>query len=122
MPPSVFGGFRRLENQNIDIIILVNPMTAIPQNTYALLVFAFSEDDSFSTTQNPEENPYHLRCLRGHEGPIRAIAARGRTVVSGSYDHTLRVWDIEAGTCTWVLTGHSGKGMYILKYHGSQSQ
>ena len=82
----------------------------------------FSGDDSFFTIQNPEENPYHLRCLRGHEAPIRAIAARGRTVVSGSYDHTLRVWDIEAGTCTWVLTGHSGKGMYILKYHGSKSQ
>jgi len=61
------------------------------------------------TEYNPEENPYHLRCLRGHEAPIRAIAARGRTVVSGSYDHTLRVWDIETGTCTWVLTGHSGK-------------
>ena len=101
---------------------LINLMSAIPQNTYAFLVFPLSGDDSFSTIQNPEENPYHLQCLRGHEAPIRAIAARGRTVVSGSYDHTLRVWDIEAGTCTWVLTGHSDKGTYILKYHGSKSQ
>lgn len=41
---------------------------------------------------------------------MRALAARGRTLVSGSYDHTVRVWDIIDGACKWVLQGHTQKG------------
>lgn len=57
-----------------------------------------------------EDNPYHKLHLEGHDGPIRSIAARGRTAVSGSYDCTVRVWDIITGQCNWVLTGHTQKG------------
>ncbi|KDQ10541.1 hypothetical protein BOTBODRAFT_115618 [Botryobasidium botryosum FD-172 SS1] len=55
------------------------------------------------------ENPYHLRLLEGHTNAVRALAAHGRTLVSGSYDSTVRVWDIVTGECKWELTGHAAK-------------
>ncbi|GJJ12335.1 hypothetical protein Clacol_006576 [Clathrus columnatus] len=59
--------------------------------------------------EDADENPYHVRLLTGHEQAVRALAARGRTIVSGSYDCTVRVWDIITGACTWTLTGHTQK-------------
>lgn len=54
-------------------------------------------------------NPYHLKLLEGHSHAIRDVATHGRTAVSGSYDRTVRVWDIITGECKFVLTGHTEK-------------
>ncbi|KAJ3485185.1 hypothetical protein NLJ89_g11918 [Agrocybe chaxingu] len=56
-----------------------------------------------------EENPYHRKHLEGHDHAVRALAARGRTLVSGSYDCMVRIWDIITGECKWVLVGHTQK-------------
>lgn len=56
-------------------------------------------------------NPFHLRLLEGHAHAVRALAAHGRTLVSGSYDATVRVWDIITGECKFVLSGHTQKGI-----------
>jgi WD40 repeat protein len=61
----------------------------------------------------PKENPFHLHLLEGHTEPVRAIAAHGRFCVSGSYDHTVRVWDLVNGTCLHVLKGHAAKGASV---------
>jgi small GTP-binding protein len=37
-----------------------------------------------------------------------AITPDGKTVVSGSYDNTLRVWDLETGQCRATFEGHTG--------------
>jgi WD40 repeat protein len=65
--------------------------------------------------EDVDENPYHKLHLEGHEHAVRALAARGRTLVSGSYDSMVRVWDIITGTCKWVLVGHTQKGRYRHK-------
>ncbi|KAF9227598.1 WD40 repeat-like protein [Gyrodon lividus] len=59
--------------------------------------------------EDVEENPYHKLHLEGHDHAVRALAARGRTLVSGSYDCTVRIWDIVTGECKWVLVGHTQK-------------
>ncbi|TBU35586.1 WD40 repeat-like protein [Dichomitus squalens] len=59
--------------------------------------------------EDVEDNPYHKLHLEGHDHAVRALAARGRTLVSGSYDCTVRIWDIITGTCKWVLVGHTQK-------------
>ncbi|GAB1519810.1 SCF ubiquitin ligase complex subunit cdc4 [Rhizoctonia solani] len=61
-----------------------------------------AEDDA-------NRNPYHVRLLSGHTHAVRALAAHGRTLISGSYDTTVRVWDIITGECKWTLDGHSQK-------------
>ncbi|KAG6336923.1 hypothetical protein ID866_2161 [Astraeus odoratus] len=42
--------------------------------------------DAELTEEDVEENPYHKLHLEGHGHAVRALAARGRTLVSGSYD------------------------------------
>ena len=52
--------------------------------------------------------------LRGHEDTVRAMvfSPTGDFLVSGSMDHTLRVWDLKGGSCR-VLAGHEGGVMKV---------
>jgi F-box and WD-40 domain protein CDC4 len=56
-----------------------------------------------------DKNPYFLRVLAGHLHSVRAIAAHGDTLVSGSYDSTVRVWRISTGEPIHKLSGHTNK-------------
>lgn len=48
--------------------------------------------------------------LRGHGGPVRALAlsADGRIALSGSFDTSAILWGIETGTALTVLRHHDG--------------
>lgn len=56
----------------------------------------------------PEERSPCRLTLKGHAGSVNAVAViPGSTrVVSGSYDRTLKIWDIESGEEPQTLTGH----------------
>ena len=56
-------------------------------------------------------DPSLLRTLSGHTGEVTscAISTDGSFMVSGSYDRTLKVWDINSGTELLTLTGHEGE-------------
>ncbi|KAF2642599.1 WD40 repeat-like protein [Massarina eburnea CBS 473.64] len=58
---------------------------------------------------NDYDNPYFIRALTGHHHSVRAIAAHGDTLVSGSYDCTVRVWKISTGDVLYRLQGHTQK-------------
>ncbi|KAH7929662.1 YVTN repeat-like/Quino protein amine dehydrogenase [Leucogyrophana mollusca] len=68
-----------------------------------------ADDAEADPADDVDENPYHRMHLEGHDHAVRALAARGRTLVSGSYDCTVRIWDIVTGECKWVLVGHTQK-------------
>ncbi|KAL9104196.1 MAG: hypothetical protein Q9163_000848 [Psora crenata] len=55
------------------------------------------------------ECPYFVRALVGHHHSVRAIAAHADTLVSGSYDCTVRVWKISTGETVHRLQGHTQK-------------
>lgn len=55
------------------------------------------------------ECPYFVRALVGHHHSVRAIAAHADTLVSGSYDCSVRVWKISTGETVHRLNGHSQK-------------
>jgi WD40 repeat protein/transcriptional regulator with XRE-family HTH domain len=55
------------------------------------------------------ETGKHLRALQGHGGSrILAVAFSpdGRTVLTGSTDHTLKLWEVETGNCLQTFVGH----------------
>jgi F-box and WD-40 domain protein CDC4 len=75
-----------------------------------------SDEYNDDASANCSSNPYlHFR-VDGHEDSIRSISARGRTAASASYDCTVRIWDIVAGQCLFVLSGHTDKGL-LLQLH-----
>ncbi|KAI8724248.1 F-box domain-containing protein [Fusarium sp. LHS14.1] len=61
--------------------------------------------------------PYFIRVLAGHTHSVRAISAHGDTLVSGSYDSTVRVWRISTGEALHVLHGHSQKVYSVVLDH-----
>ncbi|WEW60659.1 SCF ubiquitin ligase complex subunit cdc4 [Emydomyces testavorans] len=67
----------------------------------------------------PEDSncPYFIRAMNGHNHSVRAIAAHGDTLVSGSYDCTVRVWRISTGEAVHRLEGHSFKVYSVVLDH-----
>ena len=81
-------------------------------------------------------NGKEVRVLRGHTQSVRCLGVRGRRIVSGSYDTTLRVrmrscllpevrllmllkvWDIDTGDCIHVLRGHFHQ-IYSVAFDGT---
>lgn len=61
--------------------------------------------------------PYFVRVLAGHQHSVRAIAAHGDTLVSGSYDSTVRVWKISTGETIHRLHGHTMKVYSVVLDH-----
>jgi cytochrome c len=53
--------------------------------------------------------PAHAQ-LRGHGGPVRAVAVApdGRTAISGSFDQSTILWDLERRAALHVLRFHEG--------------
>ncbi|MBE3111945.1 MAG: F-box/WD repeat-containing protein, partial [Acidobacteria bacterium] len=66
---------------------------------------------------NDSDCPYFIRTLTGHTHSVRAIAAHGDTLVSGSYDYSVRVWRISTGEARHVLSGHSQKVYSVVLDH-----
>ena len=61
--------------------------------------------------------PYFVRVLAGHHHSVRAIAAHADTLVSGSYDCSVRVWKISTGETVHRLQGHTQKVYSVVLDH-----
>ncbi len=46
--------------------------------------------------------------MRGHTNYVMCVNFNpsGNLVATGSFDHSLRIWDIEKGTCVYRLSAH----------------
>ncbi|ORY32354.1 WD40 repeat-like protein [Neocallimastix californiae] len=67
------------------------------------------------SNNNNNVNPYFLHTLHGHTQSVRAVAGSGNVLVSGSYDSTVRVWDLRTGESVHLLRGHLDK-VYSVGY------
>ncbi|KAL9959313.1 hypothetical protein ACROYT_G032627 [Oculina patagonica] len=64
----------------------------------------------FLLHQNWLKGKCDVRTFEGHTQGISCVQFDDTRIASGSYDKTIRVWDIQSGDCDAVLTlaGHSG--------------
>ncbi|KAI8066277.1 WD40-repeat-containing domain protein [Gilbertella persicaria] len=67
-----------------------------------------ANDQPFSGDAD-DVNPFFIQSLIGHRQSVRAIASHKNIIVSGSYDSTVRVWDLHTGHSLHVLEGHTQK-------------
>ena len=77
-------------------------------------------DPEYTQEDSPTEDsdcPFFVRTLTGHQHSVRAIAAHGDTLVSGSYDCTVRVWKISTGDTVHRLQGHTQKVYSVVLDH-----
>ncbi|PFH49475.1 hypothetical protein AMATHDRAFT_147610 [Amanita thiersii Skay4041] len=47
--------------------------------------------------------PQNIRFLQGHTNFCTTLLLRGKRLISGSYDETIRFWDVETGECVKCL-------------------
>jgi len=66
---------------------------------------------------NDADCPYFVRTLSGHTHSVRAIAAHQDTLVSGSYDNSVRDWKISTGETLHRLQGHAMKVYSVVLDH-----
>ncbi|CAM0142394.1 hypothetical protein VKS41_002109 [Umbelopsis sp. WA50703] len=59
--------------------------------------------------RNWRRNKYNLRILSGHTDGVMCLqfCDTSNILVTGSYDKTVRIWNLETGEVVRVLTGHS---------------
>ena len=47
---------------------------------------------------------------------LQCIALKGCLAATGSWDHTLRVWNIHVGLCKYTLQGHTEGETNLFKF------
>ncbi len=55
-----------------------------------------------------------LNTLRGHHGVIASVKFNEVWVVSGSADHTAKVWDTATGSCLYTLNSNVSLFRYLI--------
>jgi len=76
------------------------------------MILTASRDKSiivWSITQQDENYGYARRALKGHNHFVSdiVISSDGQFALSGSWDATLRLWEINTGKCTRRFVGHT---------------
>ncbi|KAI1820708.1 WD40 repeat-like protein [Xylaria intraflava] len=97
-----------------DVMMPAKPLIITGSRDSQLRVWRLPEAGSrrYMQTGSPANDadcPYFIRTLQGHTHSVRAIATHADTLVSGSYDSTVRVWRISTGETVHVLQGHIQK-------------
>jgi WD40 repeat protein len=70
-----------------------------------------------STARNLEEQLQvgKTKVLKGHTNYVLSVFAKDNMIISGSYDKTIKIWDIDTGSCLKTLEGHtySVRSVYV---------
>ncbi|MFN9873680.1 MAG: WD40 repeat domain-containing protein [Pseudanabaena sp.] len=64
-----------------------------------------------------------IKTLQGHRSWVWgiAISADSKFLASGSYDHTVKVWDLESGECLQTLQGHPSSVLSVRFSHDGKT-
>ncbi|KAJ3104441.1 SCF ubiquitin ligase complex subunit cdc4 [Phlyctochytrium planicorne] len=117
-PPNKYGHVQPSSTQTTDIPC---PLIVTGSRDATLRVWRLPDPHfvlyGLETRDNLPLNgaPYFMHVLSGHTNSVRAIAGHGRVLVSGSYDTTVRVWDLVTGENVHCFRGHREK-VYSVGY------
>ncbi|CAJ0882403.1 5980_t:CDS:2 [Entrophospora sp. SA101] len=66
------------------------------------------DDQRLAVERNWRKGMYNARVLKGHRDGVTCLQFNDEKniLISGSYDATVRIWDIEKGETVRILTGH----------------
>ncbi len=48
-----------------------------------------------------------MKTLTGHSAAVSSVAFMGDEVASGSYDNSIKIWNLNTGNCLRTLIGHT---------------
>jgi F-box/WD-40 domain protein MET30 len=71
--------------------------------------------DRFKVGTNWKYGRYSTRTLKGHTNGVMCLQFDDRIIMTGSYDATVKVWDIKTGKEIRTLTGHTA-GIRCLQF------
>jgi WD40 repeat protein len=60
-----------------------------------------------------------VNCLEGHDGNVFSLVMHGDKLISGGFDHTIKVWSTDTWACERTLKGHYSGVRYIV-VHGDK--
>ncbi|XBW37570.1 hypothetical protein QEN19_003151 [Hanseniaspora menglaensis] len=63
--------------------------------------------------QKINNTPQLLRRLTGHQDAIKAISFNGTTLITGSLDKTIKIWNFQTGQCISTYRGHTDSVLSI---------
>jgi len=75
--------------------------------------------DRYKVGSNWKYGRYSTRTFRGHSNGVMCLQFDDEVLITGSYDATVKVWDINTGQEIRTLTGHT-KGIRCLQFEDSK--
>ncbi|KAF2703822.1 F-box/WD repeat-containing protein pof1 [Pleomassaria siparia CBS 279.74] len=75
--------------------------------------------DRFKVGTNWKYGRYSTKILKGHTNGVMCLQFDDRVLMTGSYDATVRVWDLETGKQIRVITGHT-QGIRCLHFNDAR--
>ncbi|KAI7852476.1 WD40-repeat-containing domain protein [Circinella umbellata] len=85
------------------------PLIVTGSRDATLRVWRLPNLDRDETFNGVGVNPWFMHTLTGHNQSVRALAAHGNRLVSGSYDCSVCVWNVEQGSLLHRMEGHTQK-------------
>jgi F-box/WD-40 domain protein MET30 len=75
--------------------------------------------DRFKVGTNWKYGRYSTRTFKGHANGVMCLQFDDEVLITGSYDATVKVWDIKTGHEIRTLTGHT-QGIRCLQFDGNK--
>ncbi|KAH7392453.1 sulfur metabolite repression control protein-like protein SconB [Phaeosphaeria sp. MPI-PUGE-AT-0046c] len=75
--------------------------------------------DRFKVGTNWKYGRYSTRIFKGHENGVMCLQFDDQVLITGSYDATVKIWDIKTGELIRTLTGHT-QGIRCLQFDDSK--